>query len=194
MTANVFTVMNVEKEDRLGWVLPTTGEDEILLVSQQGQAIRFKENDVRPTGLPAGGMRGIKLAEERDKVVGMAIATVPLTNGVEKVVWVITDDGIAKFSPLEEYPTQGRAGSGVITMKLPPDSRGLAAATVGAPHDIILVASDKGRVWQMKIIKAIQAKRAGKGDFVLSVAAKEHICGAATHQPQVQLEMSMEDA
>jgi hypothetical protein len=46
----------------------------------------------------------------------------------------------------------------------------------------------------MKIIKAIQAKRAGKGDFVLSVAAKEHICGAATHQPQVQLEMSMEDA
>jgi DNA gyrase/topoisomerase IV subunit A len=59
-----------------------TGEDEIMLVTQQAQAIRFKENDVRPTGLSAGGMRGIKLSEDgEDRVISATIATVPISNG-----------------------------------------------------------------------------------------------------------------
>jgi DNA gyrase subunit A len=188
MTSNVFKVMDVEENDRLGWVMLTTGEDEIMLVTQQAQAIRFKENDVRPTGLSAGGMRGIKLAEDdEDRVISATIATVPISNGngVEKVVMVMTDDGVAKISPLEEYPTQGRAGSGVITMKLPNGSRGLAAATVGSPNDNIMVVSDIGRVWQMKIAKAPVGKRAGKGDYILSVTGKEHICEITKPQSQV---------
>ncbi|NWF68906.1 MAG: DNA gyrase subunit A [Chloroflexi bacterium] len=184
MTANVFTVMDVEDSDRLGWVFPTSGEEEVLLVSKQAQAIRFKESDVRPTGLPAGGMRGIKLGEQNDKVIGAALATANNNGASPKVVWVITEDGIAKSAPLEEYPLQGRAGSGVITMKLPPGSRGLAAATVGALGDTLLVISDKGRAWPMKFSKAPQTKRAGKGDFILSVPSKERVSAVATHQPQ----------
>jgi DNA gyrase subunit A len=98
---------------------------------------------------------------------------------------VMTDDGVAKISPLEEYPTQGRAGSGVITMKLPNGSRGLAAATIGAPNDNIMVVSDIGRVWQLKIAKAPVGKRAGKGDYILSVTGKEHIFEITKPQPQV---------
>ncbi|MDP1465986.1 DNA gyrase C-terminal beta-propeller domain-containing protein, partial [Klebsiella pneumoniae] len=79
-------------------------------------AIRFSEDDVRPTGLSAGGMRGVKLIGQKDRVVGAAIA-------VEgQYVWSISDDGIAKISPMDEFPTQGRAGSGVIIQRLQGDS------------------------------------------------------------------------
>jgi DNA gyrase subunit A len=185
LTANVFTVMDIEDGDRLGWVFPTTGDDEVMLVSTQAQAIRFKESDVRPTGLPAGGMRGIKLAEEDDKVIGAVIATAHSgENGSDggKFVWTITEDGVAKSSPLDEYPSQGRAGSGVITMKLPPNSGGLAAATIGGLNDTILILSSKYRAWQMKLGKTPQAKRAAKGDYIVSVAGKERVDAVIMHQ------------
>ncbi|HLU11163.1 MAG TPA: DNA topoisomerase (ATP-hydrolyzing), partial [Oceanobacillus sp.] len=91
LMANVFKVMDIEKEDRLGWVFITSGEDEVVLTTAEAQAIRFKESEVRPTGLGAGGMRGIKLAGQRDRVIGAAIA--------DEYLWVITDVGIAKVSP-----------------------------------------------------------------------------------------------
>jgi DNA gyrase subunit A len=91
-TANTFTVMNVPEGDQLGWVFPTSGEDEVVLITAQAQAIRFKENDVRATGLPAGGMRGIKLDEGgEDQVVGASIAA------ENTHIWTISDDGIAMW-------------------------------------------------------------------------------------------------
>jgi DNA gyrase subunit A len=94
MMSKTFKVMDIEKGDRLGWVFVTHGEDEILLVTSQAQAIRFSEADVRATGMGAGGMRGIKLMGQRDQVVGAAIAE------AKQHVWVITDTGTAKTSPM----------------------------------------------------------------------------------------------
>jgi DNA gyrase subunit A len=187
MMANVFNVMDVEPEDRLGWVLTTDGEQEVALVTAQAQAIRFKESDVRPTGMGAGGMRGIKLMGQRDKVVGVGIAHDDLS------LWTITDNGIAKSSPLAEYPTQGRAGSGVVTMKLPNDSMGLTAATVGKLDDNIIVLTNKARPKSMKIGTAPKVKRPAKGDYVISMTGKEQVASVVVYQkrqevPEVEAE------
>ena len=179
MTANAFNVMNVEKDDRLGWVLLTNGDEEIVLVTADAQAIRFKETDVRPTGLSAGGMRGVKLMGQRDRVVGAGIAEDELS------LWVVTDDGVAKLSPLSEYPTQGRAGSGVVTMKLTTDSRGLAAAAVGKPDDTVILLTSKNRPKYMRLSLAPKAKRAAKGDYIISMGNREQVASVALYQRRV---------
>lgn len=182
MTANTFTVMDVEKEDRLGWVLPTSGEDEIILVTAQAQAIRFSETDVRPTTLPAGGMRGVKLAGQRDRVVGAMVAV------ANQHVWTITDDGVAKSSPVADYPLQGRAGSGVIAMRLPKGSLEIAAAAIGRLDDNLVVLTDRNKPLYMRLGRAPQVGR-GKpgGDIVITLRSKERVISVVTYQPRLQL-------
>lgn len=176
MSSNAFTVMNVG-DSALGWVFPTSGQDEILLVSFQGQAIRFNEDEVRPTGLPAGGMRGIKLAEQRDSVIGAAVVR------PDEYVWTITDNGLAKISALSEYPAQGRAGSGVLTMRLPNDSKGIAAAIVGKPDDNLVVLTTKNKPKYMRIGLAPKQPRAkAGGDYVISLSAKEAVKAVVSFQ------------
>ncbi|MDX1994176.1 MAG: DNA gyrase subunit A [bacterium] len=157
MTSNVFSVMNVGGDDRLICAFTTDGRAEVLLTTDQAQAIRFKENEVRPTGLPAGGMRGIKLASEKDKVVAANI----VNDG--QYVWSITNDGIAKVSPIEEYPTQGRAGGGVITMRLPKTSRSVVANAVGELDDVVVILSNKDKAKPTKMSAAPVIKRGRAG-------------------------------
>jgi DNA gyrase subunit A len=180
ITANAFVVMDVEAEDELGWANVTTGENEILLHTAAGQAIRFSENEVRPTGLSAGGMRGIKLGGQKDRIVGANV----VTEG--HYVWCVTDDGVGKFSSISDYPVQGRAGSGVIAMRLPAGSHELAAATIGRQEDNIVVLTDKNKAIYMRLNRAplIQRGRPG-GDIIISVKAKERVSSVVTYQARV---------
>jgi DNA gyrase subunit A len=179
MSANVFTVMNVGSDDRLGWVFPTDGTKDILLTTNQAQAIRFKESDVRPTGLPAGGMKGIKLANQRDRVVAANIAR----DG--EYVWSITDDGVAKISSVDEYPVQGRGGGGVITMRLPKTSRELTASATGRLDARLIVLSNKYKPLYMRLERAplVKRGRAG-GESVISMTRKnEFVMAVVEYQP-----------
>ena len=181
LSAKSFTVIKIAKDDKLIEVMVTTGADEILLTTSHAQAIRFKEDDVRPMGLPAGGVRGIKLVGQRDRVVSA-------TKVVEgQYVWSITDDGIAKISPESDYPTQGRAGAGVITMRLPNDSRELAAATIGRQDDNIVALTSKNKPLYMRIGRAEQVKRGrAGGESVISLRNNETVTGVVTYQSQVE--------
>jgi DNA gyrase subunit A len=178
--SNVFKAMDVEKGDRLGWVLPTTGDNEVILTTFQGQAIRFSEQEVRPTGLGAGGMRGIKLAGQREKVVG---ALVVVQN---QYVWSITNDGIAKVSAVGDYPTQGRAGSGVIAMKLPSGSAGVAAAAIGRMDDNLIVLTNRNKPMYMRLgrVSLVPRGRTG-GDIAISVREKESVSAVVVYQPRI---------
>jgi len=181
MMANVFKVIDIEQADQLGWVFMTKGDDEVILVSAGAQAIRFKETDVRPTGLGAGGMRGIKLAAKDDRVVGAGLAR----EGMH--LWTITNDGIAKTSPLSEYPVQGRAGSGVIAMKVPKESAGLAAAlTTERLDETLIVLTTKQRARALRYNAAPAARRAAKGDFVISLSGAESVAAAVPYQPLIE--------
>lgn len=183
MTSKVFTVINTGDDDRLGWVFPTDGNQEIILTSNQAQAIRFKENEVRPTGLPAGGMRGIKLLGQRNIVVGANI----VSDG--QYVWSISDDGIAKISPADEYPTQGRAGGGVITMRLPKSSKTVAATAVGSLEDNIIVLTNRNKAKYMRIglAEVVKRGRAGGKDVISLSRQNEEVAAAVMYQPMYVL-------
>lgn len=180
ISSNAFKVMNVGDGEELGWASYTTGENEILLVTAQGQAIRFSENDVRPTGLPSGGMRGIKLAGQKDQVVG---ANVVVEN---QYVWTITDNGLALIAPAAEFPTQGRAGAGVIAMRLPKDVKAVAAATIGRQDDNIVVLTTKNKPKYMRVALAPKVKRGRPGgDYVISMREKESVAAVVNFQEQI---------
>ncbi|MEP7288673.1 MAG: DNA topoisomerase (ATP-hydrolyzing) subunit A [Chloroflexota bacterium] len=172
LTAHAFTVMNVG-DDRLGWVHFVNEEDEIILATAEAQAIRFKVSEVRPTGLPAGGMRGIKLNDDGDRVVSAA----PVGNGTDLLV--ITEAGIGKTTPLADYPLQGRSGAGVVTMKLLPGDR-LAAATVGTVNDIVVILTVRGKFKLVKFKAAPNGPRSAKGDYIYSLTAKSDRVQALT--------------
>jgi DNA gyrase subunit A len=179
MTSNIVTVMKVGADDRLGWVFPTDGQNEVILTSDQAQSIRFSENDVRPTGLPAGGMRGIKLLGQRSRVVAASVV-VP-----GHYVWAITDDGIAKISPVEEYPTQGRGGGGVISMRLPKSSQHIAASTVGRLDDTIVVLTnrDKPKYMRIGLAPVIKRGRAGGESVIAMTRNNEEVAAVVVYLP-----------
>ncbi len=106
--------IKLKGDDLLEWVKPTTGKDEVLLVSAQGQAIRFKEKDVRPMGRTAAGVRGIRL-KKNDVVIGMDLITAELRGAN---VMTIMENGFGKRSPLKGYKVQNRGGSGIKTAKI----------------------------------------------------------------------------
>ncbi len=169
LTAHAFTVMNVG-DDRLGWVHFVNDEDEVLLTTAEAQAIRFRVSEVRPTGLPAGGMRGIRLGAHGDRVVGANV----IHDG--NAVWTITESAIAKSTPIAEYPLQGRAGSGVTTMKLMLGER-LAATAVATLDDLVVILTMRGKFKVVKFQAASHGARNSRGDYVMSLGKTDRVIG-----------------
>jgi DNA gyrase subunit A len=172
ITSQPFTVMNVPDEDALGWAELTSGEDEVMLATAAGQAIRFKEEEVRPSGLPAGGVYGIKLANEADGVIAMSVVD------PAGYLWSITDNGLAKATPMSEYPTQGRHGQGVRNMSLPKDAAEVVAALIGLENTQILITTAVGSTKKLKLDESYIGSRAIKPRSVMSVGPRNQITGA----------------
>lgn len=177
VSSQKFTVINVDDGDRLVNVHLTDGKQQVMLFTAEGYTIRFDENDVRAMGLRAGGVRGVKLQSETDKVVGVTIADDKL------YAWSITEDGVAKMSSCEEYPSQGRAGQGVINMRLPKSSKYVAAATIGRQDDNIIALTSKGKPLYMRVGRAPLVDRGRKGgDIVISMKDGEYIERVVNYQ------------
>jgi DNA gyrase subunit A len=172
ITSQPFVVMNVPDEDALGWAELTDGEQEVMLATAAGQAIRFKEEEVRPSGLPAGGVYGIKLANEADGVIAMSVVN------SDGYLWSITDNGMAKATPMSDYPTQGRHGQGVRNMNLPKDASEVVAAVIGDENTQILITTGIGSTKKLKLKESYIGNRAVKPRSVMTVGERNRITGA----------------
>jgi DNA gyrase subunit A len=104
-------LVRINQGDRLGWLQLTNGQNEVLLVTNNGMAIRFSEEEVRPMGLVAAGVMGIRLQGD-DLVAGMELLP------KQGDVFMITDAGRARRVETNQFPKQGRYGQGVVAWKL----------------------------------------------------------------------------
>ncbi|HPP61681.1 MAG TPA: DNA gyrase subunit A [Anaerolineales bacterium] len=168
-SAQAFTLVKVNEEDRLGWVGLTDGKKkEILLVTSGGMAIRFKEEDVRPMGLVAAGVNGIKL-DEQDEVIGAEILP------AEGEIFLLASDGKAKRVSEKEFPAQGRYGKGVRAWDLPRKVT-LVGAVSGKPNHLATVVLEKGAPKSTRLDAAAVRKRAAsKGDVIVEMKKDEAI-------------------
>ncbi len=134
-------VMNVDGSDRLRWVLQTAGEQEIILVSAGGQAIRFSEEDVRSMGLAAGGVGGMRL-KKSDGVVSAHVVD------PDGDLITITSKGYVKRTELSQYSRQGRNGGGIVTHKVNSRTGNIVDAFLAsqAAADKYMVIQQKGSV------------------------------------------------
>ena len=154
-------VIKLADGDALGWVVMTQGEDELVLVTSQGRAIRFLESAVRPQGASAGGVKGISLGEG-DRVVAMDVAR----KGADLLI--ATANGFAKRSPLGEYGVQGRGGLGLLTLdtKKTPVTGPIAGAQVILPEEEVLLVSSSGAMLRVQAADVNQIARASWGRLV----------------------------
>ncbi|MCJ7432226.1 MAG: hypothetical protein MUO77_01925, partial [Anaerolineales bacterium] len=141
---------------------------DVLLVTSGGMAIRFKEDDVRPMGLVAAGVNGIKL-DDNDELVGAEILP------AEGDIFLMSSDGKAKRVSEKEFPTQGRYGKGVTVWSLPKKVT-IAGVASGKPNHVATIRTSKGAPKSTRLDAATTRKRAAtKGDAIVEVKPGETV-------------------
>jgi len=192
--------MSLDAGDQLGWARLTSGKDEVIFVTEKGQALRFSESKVRAMGRQAAGVQAIRL-KNADLVTSMDV--------VEKdgSLLVVTSTGFGKQTPLKEYSAKGRATGGISTIdqKSLPEIGKIVAARVVQKADDLTIITANGVAIRIKNKDVKQAGRATKGvhlikpqdgDYVASVArisaedlkrAGAHVNGDEQAEPQPQL-------
>ncbi len=173
-TASEFTVFNVEDGDRLGWAMYTHGSQEVLLLTAEGQSIRFGEDEVRVMGLPAGGVGGMKLrGKDRLVFAGVVDPTGELAT--------LSAQGFAKRTALAEYSSQGRNGGGILAHKLVERTGKLGAGMLlpsNADPDNVLLVSVKGVAKPITVADIPRMGRAASGKQILTLAEKDTVSAA----------------
>jgi DNA gyrase subunit A len=170
-TGSEFTVIKVEEGDRLLWVFRTQGEQEVILVSAQGQSIRFSEEEVRSMGLPAGGVGGMKL-KPNDRIV-YAGAVDPTGE-----LLTVTRAGFAKRSPLADYSAQGRNGGGIVTHKVTDKTGEVAAALVlptKSESDWLVFVTARGVAKPMLAVEVPAMGRGVQGKALVELSSQDAI-------------------
>ncbi len=171
--------IKIKDEDELEWVEPTTGQDQIVLVTTKGQAIRFRETNVRPMGRAAAGVRGIRLKGD-DTIVGMDVIGKSTTNSPTLKNLIITENGYGKVTKLGAYKVQSRGGSGIKTAKITAKNGNIVAASiVDETCEELIIISNQGTVIRIetkavpkqgRATQGVRIMRLGAGDKVASVA------------------------
>jgi DNA gyrase subunit A len=166
--------INLDDDDQLGWVRLTSGSDDILLVTERGQALRFPETDVRSMGRTAGGVNGIRL-KKGDFVTSMEVAE------ADGYLLVVTTQGYGKRTPLPEYPIKGRATGGVLTI----DKNALrkvgliSAARVVQVADHLTMISSNGVVLRTKVKEISESGRATRGVKLMNLGNGDNVASIA---------------
>lgn len=158
-------VMGLDKGDSLLTAFATEGGHEVILVSSAGQGIRFSEEDVRPMGLPAGGVYGMKLGKN-DEIAGAG----PIKPRGDVII--ITEKGQGKRTSLSDYPTQGRYGQGVIAMTLTKESGPVALATTANVSDRLMLISQNGSSKTIYVKSLSKISRNQKGKAAMSIRGR----------------------
>src|SRR5581483_3878837 len=126
--------------DELKWVESSSGDDQVMLSTANGQAIRFSEKDVRPMGRSAAGVTGMRVKKD-DHIISMDIIRKD-TDIKSLEVLVITENGLGKKSALDDYRTTRRAASGVKTLKVTPKTGKIVAMYIlnnAEEHDLVIM-------------------------------------------------------
>jgi DNA gyrase subunit A len=139
--------LTIEDDDALVGVRITEGNADLLLGTRDGWAIRFKEENVRPMGRSARGVRGIKLREDDDQVVGMAV--VPREQPV--TLLTVCERGYGKRTPTSDYPTKNRGGKGVITIKTTERNGKVVGLRIVTDEDDLMLITDGGKLIRMPV-------------------------------------------
>ncbi|HEX9721739.1 MAG TPA: DNA gyrase subunit A [Candidatus Paceibacterota bacterium] len=172
--------ITLKKGDALWAVRKTTGQDELIITTKKGQAVRFQEKDVRSMGRTASGIHGIRL-KKGDEVVGLDIIKAQNSNvKSQNYVLVVTENGYGKRTDIKEYRLQSRGGSGIKTANVTSKTGELVYARVlaGDEEDLIVI-SRKGTVIRTAIEAIAKISRSTQGVRIMKLEPGDKVASAA---------------
>ena len=166
--------IKLKKDDELKWVRSTLGKDEVVLVTSDGNSIRFKESDVRPMGRAASGVIGVRLDKDA-KLVGMEIVSSDVPEKNLKLL-VVMDKGYGKRTDLRYYKVQHRGGRGIMTAKITTKTGEIISAHLVNPEDKEIIAvSQKGQVIRTSLDSISVLGRATQGVRIMRMSAGDSV-------------------
>ena len=164
--------INLKAGDELVNVRRVRSGDKVMLVSTDGKAILFPESDVRPMGRDTSGVRGITLKGDA-KMLGMEI-----TNG-NGDLFVITEKGYGKRTPVSEYPEHKRGGQGVYTIAMTAKKGNLSACRVVGPQHELMIVSEEGVIIRVKVKDISKLGRSTQGVKVMNLVDGDRVGAVA---------------
>lgn len=156
--------MKLKGDDVLNWIRTSSGKDDIILATAKGQAIRFREKDVRAMGRSASGVRAIRLKKD-DVIVGVDLITDGKSVSDEQLM-VVMANGFGKRTAVASYKVQGRGGSGIKTAQVTEKTGNIASAKIvsgKAENEDMIIISKKGQVIRLPIKSVNVLGRATQG-------------------------------
>src|SRR5436190_3751458 len=169
LRADGIIAIKMREDDELVAVRRSSGDDDILMVSRKGQAIRFSEEDARPMGRDTGGVKGMTL-RKGDEVISADVIGVN-----EGDVLVVTKNGYGKRTKLADYPRKGRGGLGVKTVQLTEAKGKLAGARIVHDGYQVMLISTGGTVIKMPVDGIRRAGRSTQGVIVMRLRDGEQV-------------------
>ncbi|MBF0472299.1 MAG: DNA gyrase subunit A [Nitrospirae bacterium] len=163
--------INIDEDDELIAVRTTNGENDLIIGTHFGHAIRFNEGDVRPTGRSSRGVKGIKL-REGDKVVSAEVVMEGTT------LFTITENGLGKRTSVDEYSVQNRGGQGVISIKLVERGGKVVTLLQVRPEDEIMIITKTGKLIRTSVEHISIIGRNTQGVRIMDVDTDNIIVGA----------------
>jgi DNA gyrase subunit A len=187
--------IGIEKEDELVAAHITDGKQVVFLASHEGMAIRFEEDDVRPMGRPAYGVRGMDL-EKKDHIVGMAVTSkeAPAKSSKKKgtddeepparMILSVTEMGYGKRTDIDEYRMQSRGGKGVINVKTAARNGMVSAIMLVNEDSEVMVISQFGKIIRMDTSGIREAGRSTQGVRLLQMDGGDKVAAAVVIPPE----------
>src|SRR5215204_6413291 len=171
--ADGIIAIKVREGDELVQVRLTSGDDDILMVSHSGHASRFSEKLVRPMGRDTSGIKGMNVSAKDNRVLAMDIAR----NDTE--LFVVTENGYGKRTPVSEYPVKGRGTKGVLTVKMTEKKGGLTGALIVGEHQDLLFISQNGMVQRTSVGGISQMGSSTQGVRVMNIKDDDRVSAVA---------------
>jgi DNA gyrase subunit A len=187
--ANGINAITINEGDSLLEARLTNGNSEILMAIRSGRAIRFNETNVRPMGRSAAGVRGIRLADESDEMVGLICIDL---EDKETTIMVVSEKGNGKRTELEDYRVTNRGGKGVKTIQVTDKTGSLIALKAVKDEDDLIITSKQGIMIRIGVNEIRVMGRATQGVRVIRLDDDDAIADVAviTESEEVEIELA----
>ncbi len=173
--SNGINAITIREGDELLEARLTSGSHQILLAKKSGKAIRFNEEDVRAVGRTAAGVRGVRLEDDKDEVVGM-VCVLP---DDEETIMVVSENGYGKRTNLDDYRVTGRGGKGVKTLQITDKTGGLVSIKSVTDEDDLMIINRSGIAIRLPLSGVRVMGRATQGVRLLKVREGDSIASVA---------------
>jgi DNA gyrase subunit A len=163
LRSNGLNAFDLESGDSLGWVLHTSGKDDVLLATRAGLAIRFPESDVPVRGRTAGGVKAIRLGKDDALVAACRVQP-------DALLLVVSENGFGKCTPLKEYRVQSRGGKGIFTMNVTRKTGSVVAAEVVEKDDKLILVTTNSKGIRLRVADLRITGRIAQGVKLIDLA------------------------